>query len=456
MLDSVIPGASMSNSALKIQLPKSWPATVRSAMLHVVSLAKYAAVYTRSWAADSPNARVRLRAEKDRLLQEVALLREEKRIKDARMTSLPPHRRPFYPAPERLAILEVRAARGWSLDQTAKSFLVCPKTIASWMKQLDEEGSDALVQLRTPVNRFPDFVRYAVQRLQTLCPTMGKKKLAEVLSRAGLHLGTTTVGRIRKEKPKPQPPARSEKAKGPGRTVTAKRPNHVWHVDLTVIPTQIGFWCPWLPSALPQCWPFGWWLVLVLDHYSRRVMGFAISRKAPTSVAIRACLGRAIASAGVAPRHLISDKGSPFWPCRGYKRWCTRRGIRPRFGALGKHGSIAVIERAIRTIKEALRRVLVPTRRETMCREMGILIAWYNEHRPHLTLGGKTPHEVYLHKFPANRRPRIEPRPNWPRGSPCARPQVLVAGAPGAPFNVELERLDGHVHLPIVRLRRAA
>ena len=174
-------------------------------MLHVLSLAKYTAVYTRSWAADSPNARVRLRAENDRLLQEVALLREEIRIKDARMACLPPHRRPFYPAPERMAILEMRAARGWSLEQTAESFLVCCKTIASWMKRLDEQGSDALVQLRTPVNKFPDFVRYAVQRLQTLCPSLGKKKLAQVLARAGLHLGTATVGRMRKEIPVPGP-----------------------------------------------------------------------------------------------------------------------------------------------------------------------------------------------------------------------------------------------------------
>jgi len=36
------------------------------------------------------------------------------------------------------------------------------------MKRLDEEGADALVQLREPVNRFPDFVRYVVQRLRTL------------------------------------------------------------------------------------------------------------------------------------------------------------------------------------------------------------------------------------------------------------------------------------------------
>ena len=43
----------MSISAFQIILPNSWPAKVRSAMLHVVSLAKYAAVYTRGWAADS-------------------------------------------------------------------------------------------------------------------------------------------------------------------------------------------------------------------------------------------------------------------------------------------------------------------------------------------------------------------------------------------------------------------
>ena len=75
----------MSNPAFTIPLPKSWPAKVRSAMLHVVSLAKYAVVYTRSWAADCPKARVRFRAERDRHQEDNALLREELRIKDARM-----------------------------------------------------------------------------------------------------------------------------------------------------------------------------------------------------------------------------------------------------------------------------------------------------------------------------------------------------------------------------------
>jgi putative transposase len=416
-------------------------------MLHVVALAQYAAVYTRSWAADSRNARVRLRADKDRLRQEVMVLREELRIKDARM--VPPHRRPFYPPSARLAILEIRAARGWSLEQTATAFLVCPKTIASWMKRLDENGPQALVQLRTPVNKFPEFVRYAVQRLQALCPTLGKQQLAKILARAGLHLGTTTIGRIRKEKPLPTPP-RPEAPAAKGRRVTAKRPNHLWHVDLTTVPTQLGFWCPWSPGAWSQCWPFCWWLVLILDHYSRRLVGFATFRRAPTSVAVRACLGRAIASAGTAPRHLVSDKGSQYWPSPGYQRWCQRRGIRPRFGAVAKHGSIAVIERAIRTFKEALRLGIVPTRRAGLQRELSIVRAWYNQHRPHTALGGKTPDEVYFRRFPRNRKPRLEPRSQWPRGSACARPQALVAGKPGDRFAIAVERFHGHAHLPLV------
>jgi hypothetical protein len=77
-------------------------------------------------------------------------LREELRIKDARLANIPAHHRPFYRPSERLAILELRAVRGWSLEQTAKTFFVCPKTIASWMKRVDEEGATALVQVGRP------------------------------------------------------------------------------------------------------------------------------------------------------------------------------------------------------------------------------------------------------------------------------------------------------------------
>ncbi len=459
-----------------IAIPKSWPKCVCSSMLHVISLAQYAIVYTRSWAASCPNARVRLKSAAEAAVQDAALLREEMRIKDARMAGIAPHHRPFYSPAARLDILQVRAARGWSLQQTADAFLVTAATIASWMNRLDEPGPDALVQLHTPVNKFPEFVHSAVQRLATLCPTLGKKKLAQVLARAGLHLGATTVGRMRKEPPNqksPSPSGDSVSGKAASRIVTAKRPNHVWHIDLTMVPTQAGMWCSWLPCALPQCWPFCWWLALVLDHHSRRVMGFAVFWKPPTSVEIRTFLGRAIRGASLPPlvrggrggraayvsppKYIISDKGSQFWPNAGFKLWCKRRNIKPRFGAIGKHGSIAVIERLIGTIKrEGLAGITIPYGREEMRQLIRSLVGWYNEHRPHTSLKGATPNEIYFKRYPANRKPRIEPRAKWPRGSPCARPHALVAGKPGARFDVEVEHVDGRPQLPIIRLRRAA
>ncbi len=92
---------------------------VKSGVLHIISLAHFSITHARGWAAKSVSASVRIAAEKDRLHQEIALLREELRIKDARMSVIAPHRRPRYAPTERLAILEIRAARGWSLKQTA-------------------------------------------------------------------------------------------------------------------------------------------------------------------------------------------------------------------------------------------------------------------------------------------------------------------------------------------------
>ncbi len=164
----------------RIHLPKGWQDCVQSAVLHAIALAHYAIVYARAWATDSINARVQLAAENDRLHEACALLREELRIKDIRITQIAPQRRPHYGPHERMAILELRAARGWSLKQTADTFLVTPATIAAWVKRIDENGPEALLQLREPVNKFPDFVRYIGQRLKTLSPTMGKVKIAEL------------------------------------------------------------------------------------------------------------------------------------------------------------------------------------------------------------------------------------------------------------------------------------
>jgi hypothetical protein len=49
---------------------------------------------------------------------------------------------------------------------------------------------------------------------------------------------------------------------------------------------DIGSWAPWLPFALPQRWPFCWWVAVVIDHYSRRVMGIETFRNNPTAISV--------------------------------------------------------------------------------------------------------------------------------------------------------------------------
>jgi len=90
---------------LPIPLPETWPRQTKSALVAATSLAHAALTFARGWCVNSPLERVRLAAECERLRSEVVLLREELRIKDARMHKLEPARRPQYAPVERLASL---------------------------------------------------------------------------------------------------------------------------------------------------------------------------------------------------------------------------------------------------------------------------------------------------------------------------------------------------------------
>ncbi len=242
----------------KIPLPRSWNHRTKAAILQVLALSHYAFTAMVARAANERSRRTRFRAEIDRLNHELALLREELRIKNARMKRVPPHRRPHYTPLERMAILELRAARGWSARQTAGRLHLTVTTVGAWMGRINEEGPNALLQLRVPVNKFPDLVRYIVRRLKLLCPRLGKVKIAQILCRAGLHLGATTVRRMIKEPPPVFPHANAAAVGGP--VVTAKGPDDVWHIDLTAVPITGGFWASWNPFAVFPTWPFGWWV----------------------------------------------------------------------------------------------------------------------------------------------------------------------------------------------------
>ncbi len=150
----------------RLPVPRKWPTFIRSAFIHTISLAS--AVFTSTCALGSKrNATVtRQKAELSQAYQEIALLREEVTIKDERFQRISPHRRPHYSAIQRMQILKLRAARRWSVSQTASAFHITEQTLISWMQRLDEKGENALIQLAEPVNKFPDFVRSIVRQLK--------------------------------------------------------------------------------------------------------------------------------------------------------------------------------------------------------------------------------------------------------------------------------------------------
>ena len=207
-----------------LPLPKSWTKTVRHAVLNVIGIVRIAMLAGREFLiqdGDLPDAQLH------RLETEVALLREELRIVAARMKRIDPHRRPQYLPAERMAILELRAMRGWSKAETARRFFISDDTTRTWLRRVDD---DSLLRTRTPMNRFPDLIRYAVQRIKLFCPALGKVKIADKLARAGIHIGKTTVQRILKEKPAKEPESPFDDM-GTGSRIVAKYPSHTWHAD---------------------------------------------------------------------------------------------------------------------------------------------------------------------------------------------------------------------------------
>ena len=148
---------------LSIPLPKDWSKSIRSAVLNIIGLLRIGMLAGREFLIREGDPNI---AKIHRLETEVAMLNEELRIIGARMERIPPHHRPHYLAVERMAILELRAMRGWSKAETARRFHVIDDTIRAWLRRADD---DTLLQTSTPVNRFPDLVRYVVQKIKLFC-----------------------------------------------------------------------------------------------------------------------------------------------------------------------------------------------------------------------------------------------------------------------------------------------
>ncbi len=96
-----------------------------------------------------------------------------------------------------------------------------------------------------------------------------------------------------------------------------------------------------------------------------------------------------------APKHIISDQAGVFTGgvfAELLRRW----NVKPRLGAIGKHGAIAVTERVIKTLKyEWLEHAAIIKGFDHLVLLCAEFETWHNNWRPHMTLNGLRPDDVY-------------------------------------------------------------
>jgi transposase InsO family protein len=363
------------------------------------------------------------RAEEQGLL--LRMMREAAGILGARWDKVPERQRPHYSPEQRFRILRIRSFLGLSQRETAAMFRLSVETIARWETEtatVDGEDERPLVAPHPPV-RFADVVRALVKTME-LAGFGGNDLIARTLARAGWKLSARTVGRIRRERwPLPRV---SEAASTVPRAVRAKRPNHVWMVDLTDVKGLFGL--------------VTFKVAVAFDAFSRMPLSARVFTKEPSSAEIARFVSRTAKQRGQ-PAHFVSDRGACFTG-GVFRRRLERLGVKQRFGAIGKKGSIALIERLWRTLKDTLGlRLLRPLAAEVLMATIELGLVHYAHFRPHQSLGGATPAEIYFGRTPAHFS-AIPP----PRGSPGQ-------GSMDLPFRIGY--LDAERLLPIL-VRKAA
>jgi putative transposase len=161
------------------------------------------------------------------------------------------------------------------------------------------------------------------------------------------------------------------------RDFTAPAPNHVWTADITYVPTDEG----WL------------YLAVVLDVFSRRIVGWAMADHLRTDLVIDA-LEMAIWNRRPAPGLIHhSDQGTQYTSL-SFSRRCRAAGIRTSTGSIADCYDNAVTESFFATLEtELLDRHHLATRAQAKAACFDFIEGFYNPHRRHSTLGMLSPAE---------------------------------------------------------------
>lgn len=144
----------------------------------------------------------------------------------------------------------------------------------------------------------------------------------------------------------------------------------------------------------------GWLtLALVIDCYTRQLLGWHLSRSGKATTAAAALEQAFITRFGVlgrVPRSFLlrSDNGLVF-TSRNYTRLVRSYGLRQEFITPHCPQQNGMVERVIRTLKEQCVHRHRFESQQHATRVVGDWIQFYNHRRPHQALGMKTPAEAY-------------------------------------------------------------
>jgi putative transposase len=159
--------------------------------------------------------------------------------------------------------------------------------------------------------------------------------------------------------------------------ITADHPNHIWGSDITYIPLEHG-WC---------------YLYAIIDWYSRLVVGWELSATMETEFCIRA-LRNAIENYG-SPEISNTDQGSQFTD-KDFISVLKENNIRISMDGRGRCMDNIFTERLWRTVKYEEVYLKSYTDVADARTNLAVYFPFYDQERPHQSLGYQTPAEVYL------------------------------------------------------------